>query len=76
MAKIIYFDDYCKTKQETLEEKVNKIEEELNLDGPLTVLTDMAAINLIDYLVDIKDSVLEALDILGYEESDELPWDE
>ena len=79
MGKIIDFGDFINKKQnieftKKLQEKVNQIEEELGLDDePLTVLTDDAALNFANYLIDARDSINDCLRILNVEESENLP---
>lgn len=79
MAKIIsfpnsksVFDFDCE-----LNKRISKVEEELGLqEEPLTVLTDDSCISLINNLVDAKENIEEALNALGYKESEVLPWGE
>lgn len=78
MAKIIAFGEYQnKIKQrrfeENLQSEIEKVEEKLGIEEPLLVLTDDIALTLGNYLLDIKESVTTALEILGIEESEELP---
>lgn len=79
MAKIIVLADFINKKQrksfkQKLYQKVEEIEKELGIeDEPLTVLTEDAALNLGNLLIDIKNGVDESLQILGIEETDELP---
>lgn len=83
MAKIINFDSIRKEKQkekETFEDKLNKsismVEEELGIeDEPLTVLTEEAALVVINNLIDARDSIEELLGIMNYEESEVPPWE-
>lgn len=81
MAKIISFPSenvvYDNFEKE-LNKKIQKVEEELGIeeDEPLTVLTDNSCITLINNLIDAKENIEEALNMLGYEESGELPWEE
>ncbi len=82
MAKIIVFSDFADSKKEKefvkkLNDKISDIESELGIeDEPLLVLTDEAAINLGNQLIDIKEAAQAALDILNISESEELPWEE
>lgn len=79
MAKIIVLADFINKEQrkrfkQKLYQKVEEIEKELGIeDEPLTVLTEDAALNLGNLLIDIKNGVDESLQILGIEETDELP---
>ena len=81
MGKIIVFGSFINKKQQyeftkKLQEKVQQIEIELGIeDEPLTVLTDEATINLGNQLIDIKESVQSALQILNISESEEVPWE-
>ena len=80
MGKIIVFGDFINKKQKVeftkkLQEKVNQIESELGLDDePLTVLTDDAALNLVNCLIDARDSINDCLGILNVEESEDLSY--
>lgn len=82
MAKIIVFSDFADSKKEKefvkkLNDKISDVESELGIeDEPLLVLTDEAAINLGNQLIDIKEAAQAALDILNISESEELPWEE
>lgn len=77
MAKIINFPNSKNVFECELNEKISKVEEELGLqEEPLTVLTDNSCISLINNLIDAKENIEEALNILGYEESEVLPWEE
>lgn len=82
MGKIIVFDEFKdkKTHDEfikKLQEKVDEIEVELGIeDEPLTVLTEEVTLNLGNMLIDIKENVESALEILNISESESLPWDE
>lgn len=79
MAKIVALGEYGgKTRQKHFEKQlqaeINKVEEKLNLEeDSLLVLTDMNAITLGDHLLDARESINKALDILGIEEGGELP---
>ena len=79
MGKIIVFADFvnkeqARTFRQRLSQKVEEIEIELGLeDEPLTVLTEDAALNLGNLLIDIKESVQSSLDILNISESEDLP---
>lgn len=81
MGKIIVLGDFKNKKEKEKVEnqilkKVDEIEKELHLDEPLTVLTDDAVLSIANVLIDARDEITNALDILGVEESEELPWDE
>lgn len=77
MAKIINFPNSKNDFDCILNEKISKVEEELNLqEEPLTVLTDDSCTSLINDLIDAKESIEEALGILGFKESETLPWGE
>lgn len=87
MAKILAFGEFqSKKKQEiferNLQTEIEKIEERLNIpkDEPLLVLTDMNAITIGNCLLDAKNEINNTLgeinrvlDILGIEESEEIP---
>lgn len=80
MAKIIAFGEYkngVKQKyfEKRLQEEFEKVEEKLNIpeDEPLLVLTDMNAITIGNCLLDVREEINRVLDILGIEESEELP---
>lgn len=80
MAKIIAFGEYQgKKKQETfehnLQKEIEEVEKKLGIpeDEPLMVLTDMNVITIGNCLLDARKEINRALDILGIEESEELP---
>lgn len=76
MANIVNIADYIDgqdTFNKQLNEKITQVEEELGIDEPLTVLTDDAALQLINQLIDIRDSAQSALKSLNVEESEVLP---
>ncbi len=76
MANIVNIADYIDGQDnfnKQLNEKITQVEEELGIDEPLTVLTDDAALQLINQLIDIRDSAQSALKSLNVEESEVLP---
>lgn len=76
MANIVNIADYIDGQEnfnKQLNEKITQVEEELGIDEPLTVLTDDAALQLINQLIDIRDSAQSALKSLNVEESEVLP---
>lgn len=76
MANIVNIADYIDGQDsfnKQLNEKITQVEEELGIDEPLTVLTDDAALQLINQLIDIRDSAQSALKSLNIEESEVLP---
>lgn len=76
MANIVNIADYIDGQEnfnKQLNEKITQVEEELGIDEPLTVLTDNAALQLINQLIDIRDSAQSALKSLNVEESEVLP---
>lgn len=76
MANIVNIADYIDGQDnfnKQLNEKITHVEEELGIDEPLTVLTDDAALQLINQLIDIRDSAQSALKSLNVEESEVLP---
>lgn len=76
MANIVNIADYIDGQDsfnKQLNEKITQLEEELGIDEPLTVLTDDAALQLINQLIDIRDSAQSALKSLNVEESEVLP---
>lgn len=86
MGKIIVMGDFIDKKQKEdlmfkIQERVNELEEELGLEEPLTVLTDDAAISVINNLIDvtenlsqISDSVQSILEVFNFDgECEELP---
>jgi hypothetical protein len=76
MANIVNIADYIDGQDsfnKQLNEKITQVEEELCIDEPLTVLTDDAALQLINQLIDIRDSAQSALKSLNVEESEVLP---
>lgn len=80
MAKIIAFGEYqSKRKQNNFENQlqieIEEVERKLNIpeDEPLLVLTDMNAITVGNCLLDARNEINRALEILGIEESEVLP---
>ena len=76
MANIVNIADYIDGQDsfnKQLNEKITQVEEELGIDEPLTVLTDDAALQIINQLIDIRDSAQSALKSLNVEESEVLP---
>lgn len=79
MGNVITISDFISDKMkqqfaEKLSKKINEVESELGIeDEPLTVLTDEAAINLANYLIDARDNINDCLSILNVEECEELP---
>lgn len=80
MAKIIAFGEFQskksqKTFERNLQTEIEKIEKNLGIpeDEPLLVLTDMNAITIGNCLLDVRSEINRVLDILGIEESEELP---
>lgn len=79
MGNVITISDFISDKRkqqfaEKLSKKINEVETELGIeDEPLTVLTDEAAINLANYLIDARDNINDCLSILNVEECEELP---
>lgn len=76
MANIVNIADYIDGQDnfnKQLNEKITQVEEELGIDEPLTVLTDDAALQLINQLIDIRDSAQSVLKSLNVEESEVLP---
>ena len=81
MSKIVAIGEFKDKKQKDKIEKqilnkVNQIEEELNLEDPLTVLTDDSVINIANSLIDARDGINDVLNLLGVSESEVLPWEE
>lgn len=85
MGKIVLMGDFVNKKQKNdllgkIQEKVDEIEKELNLEEPLTVLTDDAMIAVLNDIEDIKDnlsnmsnSIKSICDTFNYDECEELP---
>lgn len=86
MAKIIGFDEFYNIKkkvieQETIRKEIENIEEKLGLeDDPLLVLSDELAMTAGNCLLDARNALVNVtyeidrvLDILGIEETEELP---
>lgn len=90
MAKIVAFGEFqSKKNQETfeanLQTEIEKVEKKLGLENePLLVLTDMNALTIGNCLLDAKNwinnnviyKIDKALEILGIDESEEIPYDE
>lgn len=82
MAKIIAFGEYGgKTRQRhferNLQSEIEKVERKLSIpeDEPLLVLTDMNAITIGNCLLDARNEIDRALEILGIDESEELSYE-
>ena len=80
MAKIVVFGDFLDKHQKEsfsnkLNEAVEKLEQELGLEDPLLVLTDDAALSVGNSLLDAREEINNALEILGIRESEEIPWE-
>lgn len=80
MAKIIAFGEYQGNKKQqtfeyNLQKEIEEVERKLGIpeDEPLLVLTDMNAITIGNCLLDVRSEINKVLDILGIEESEELP---
>lgn len=76
MAKIIAFGEFqSKKKQETFERnlqtEIEAVEAKLGLEGdPLLVLTDLLALTIGNCLLDARNEINRALEILGIDESE------
>lgn len=80
MAKIIAFGEFQGKKSQknferNLQSEIEEVEKKLGIpeDEPLLVLTDMNAITIGNCLLDARNEINRALNILGIEESEELP---
>ena len=80
MAKIIVFGEFQGKKSQknferNLQSEIEEVEKKLGIpeDEPLLVLTDMSAITIGNCLLDAINEINRALNILGIEESEELP---
>lgn len=81
MGKIVVIGEYKgKKKKESIEkqilDRVDQIEKDLELDEPLTVLTDDTVISIANGLIDARDEINDILKVLGVEESEDVPWNE
>ena len=85
MGKIVLMGDFKDKKQKSellnkIQVKVEEIEKELELEEPLTVLTDDAVISVLNDLEDMKenisnmsDSISSICETFNYGECEELP---
>lgn len=79
MAKIIAFGEFqSKKKQETFERnlqtEIEAVEVKLGLEeDPLLVLTDSLALTVGNCLLDARNEINRALEILGIDESEVIP---
>ena len=80
MAKIIAFGEFQGKKSQknferNLQSEIEEVEKKLGIpeDEPLLVVTDMNAITIGNCLLDARNEINRALNILGIEESEELP---
>lgn len=81
MGKIVSIGEFKERKeQQSIEnqilERVDQIEKDLNLEEPLTILTDNCVLQIANSLIDARDEINTILETLGVEESEVLPWDE
>lgn len=78
MAKIIAFGEFqSKKKQKTFERnlqtEIEAVEAKLGLEeDPLLVLTDLLALTVGNCLLDARNEINRALEILGIDESEEI----
>lgn len=80
MAKIIAFGTYEKKKSQKLFERrlqteIEEVEKRLGIpeDEPLLVITDMNALTVGNCLLDARNEINRALEILGIGECEEFP---
>lgn len=68
MGNVLNMNSYKADKfNSKLNEAVMKLEEDLGIEEPLTIMTDDTALSIVNALINIKENVEEMLSTLGYE---------